>query len=121
MKEFTKDIEKATLKNTNYRKVLFTTKNQQLVVMSLKPGEAIPIESHNGTQFFRVEAGTGIAHINKKSIKLKNGASLIVPPNTRHEIVNNSRTNALKLYTIYSPPQHKPDLVQKNKPADDTD
>lgn len=119
MKEFTKDIEKATIKNINYRKVLFTTKNQQLVVMSLKPSETIPMESHNGTQFFRVEAGTGVARINKKTIRLKDGISLVVPPNTRHEIVNTSRTKALKFYTIYSPPQHKAKLVQKNKPNDE--
>jgi len=112
------NFEKKTLKNKNYRKVVYTDKYQQLVLMSMNPKEYIHLEKHNATQFFRVEKGKGIAKVGGKDIKLTDGMSVIVPPNTFHEIINTGRT-PLKLYTIYSPPQHKPGTVDKRQPTDE--
>ena len=112
------NIEKETLKNTNYRKVVYTDKYQQLVLMSLNPKEYIHLEKHNATQFFRVEKGKGIAKVGGKDIKLKDGVSVTVPPNTFHKIINTGSV-PLKLYTIYSPPQHKPGTVDKRQPTDE--
>ena len=112
------NIEKETLKNTNYRKVVYTDKYQQLVLMSLNPKEYIYLEKHNATQFFRVEKGNGIAKVGGKDIKLKDGVSVTVPPNTFHKIINTGSV-PLKLYTIYSPPQHKPGTVDKRQPTDE--
>ena len=112
------NIEKETLKNTNYRKVVYTDKYQQLVLMSLNPKEYIHLEKHNATQFFRVEKGKGIAKVGGKKMKLKDGMSVTVPPNTFHKIINTGRA-PLKLYTIYSPPQHKPGTVDKRQPTDE--
>lgn len=111
------NIEKETLKNNNYRKVLYTNKYQQLVVMSIQKGEFIPWEIHNGSQFFRIESGKGTAKIKigkdkYKNVQLKDGQSLIVPPNTKH-LIKNTGIDPLKLYTIYSPPQHKDGIVQR--------
>ena len=112
------NIEKETLKNTNYRKVVYTDKYQQLVLMSLNPKEYIHLEKHNATQFFRVEKGKGVAKVGGKDIKLKDGVSVTVPPNTFHKIINTGSV-PLKLYTIYSPPQHKPGTVDKRQPTDE--
>ena len=113
---FSLNIEKKTVKNTNYRKVVYTDKFQQLALMCLLPGEDIPLEKHNGTQFFRVESGNGLATVGKSKKKLKDGISFIIPKNTHHYVVNTSKSNPLKLYTIYSPPQH-PDktLLRRQK------
>ena len=102
------NIEQQTLKNKNYRKVIYTDKYQQTVVMSLNIGEYINRETHKGTQFLRIEQGRGVAEIGKqrKQYRLKNGIALIVPPNTLHKIINTSKKEALKLYSIYTPPQH---------------
>jgi mannose-6-phosphate isomerase-like protein (cupin superfamily) len=120
-KVFSINIEKETINNKNYRKVIYTDSKQQIVLMSLNPGEYIHRETHNGTQFFRIEQGTGIAEIGtiRKKIKLKDGISLSVPPKTLHKIINTSKTQTLKIYTIYSPPQHKPNDIDKRQPADD--
>lgn len=103
---FAVNIERKTLQNKLYRKILYTDNFQQLVVMSLKPGEDIPVEKHNGSQFFRVESGIGIVVAGKKKRIIKEGVSLIVPKNTQHYVKNTSTTKPLKLYTIYTPPQH---------------
>lgn len=115
------NIEKKTLNNNNYRNVIYTDKHQQLVLMSLNVDEYIHLEKHNGSQFFRIESGTGIADINNKKYKLSDGVSLIVPRNTCHKIVNTSKTNKLKMYTIYSPPQHKQGEINKRQPRSDMD
>lgn len=115
------DIEKATIENKYYRKVLYTRKHSQLVLMSLKPGEEIGFEKHNKTeQFFRIESGKGkiVLKINKntnKTTHIKNGSVFTVFPNTVHNVVNKSKTNRLQLYTIYSPPVHKPNTIHKTK------
>ena len=110
------NLETETIKNVNYRKVMYTTKNMQLVLMSLLPGEDIPKETHrNTTQFFRVEKGTIAINVGGIKKILKDGQSLIVPPNTQH-YVQCIGTKPAKLYTIYSPPEHPDKLVQKLNP-----
>jgi mannose-6-phosphate isomerase-like protein (cupin superfamily) len=110
------NIEQKTLKNKNYRKVIYTDKKQQVVLMCLVPGEFLPEETHKGTQFFRVESGNGTAIIGKKKLKLRDGIVVVVPANTKHYIENTSRKSNLLMYTIYSPPQHKPGTINKRQP-----
>lgn len=114
------DIESKTIRNTAYRRVLSTTPQLQLVLMSIPAKTDIPKERHIGvTQFLRVEKGHGQAIIAGKRYTLKDGDAIVIPPQTWHRIVNKGRT-PLKLYSIYSPPQHKPGLVQRNRPEKDT-
>ena len=114
------NIEKETINNNYYRKVLNTTKTQQLVLMSLKPGEFIEIEKHKDTtQFIRIEAGIGfveIGKIQKKKIKIKNNSVVIIKPNTWHYVKNTSKIEDLKLYTIYSPPEHSSNKIDIRQP-----
>ena len=106
-------IEKKTLSNNNYRKVLYTTKQQQLVVMSLPVGDDIPMEKHpHTTQFIRIEKGIAQAIVDGKKYKLVDGDAIIIPQNTEHYI-KNIGSNTLKLYTIYSPPEHPINTIQK--------
>lgn len=112
---FHTDIESATLQNANYRRVLFTTKNSQLVLMSLKPGEEIGSEIHDLDQFFRFESGRGKVIINDKEYTVKDGDAVIIPEGSKHNIINTSKSEQLKLYSIYSPPQHKKGTINKNK------
>ena len=117
MPGFSLNIEKETLKNKNYRKVIHTTAGQQLVLMSLEPGEIFPEEIHpKTTQFFRVEEGSGIAIVSGKKIRLRDGISITVSPGAKHIIKNTSRNKPLKLYTIYSPPHHPPKKINKRQP-----
>jgi len=110
------DIEKLTLKNEYFRHVLFTGPHSQLVVMALRPGEEIGLETHNGNdQFFRIEAGMGKAVLAGKEYKLDSGSVVVVPAGTEHNIVNTSTTEWLKLYTIYSPAQHPDGTIHKTK------
>ena len=113
---FSINIEKETFKNTNYRKVLYTTPHNQLVVMSLKPKEDIGFEVHKKTaQFIRVESGNGKAIIGEKEYSIKDGFSIIIPAGVKHNIINTSKTDELKLYTVYSPGTHPDGIVEKNK------
>lgn len=117
MDVFVSNIEQDTLKNDLFRNVLFTTKQTQLVVMSLKPQEDIGMETHDHTdQFIRVEKGKGIADLNGKKYKLKDGSAVVIPAGTQHNIINMSRTKPMKLYTIYNPPNHDPHRRDVNKP-----
>jgi len=112
------NIEKETLKNNFFRKVLFTGKHAQLVVMSLKPGEDIGNEVHKKVdQFFRVERGEAkfVLKNGKEKHIVGNGGVGIVPAGTYHNIINNSKTKKLKLYTIYSPPNHPAGTIHKTK------
>jgi mannose-6-phosphate isomerase-like protein (cupin superfamily) len=106
------NIEKETLENTLFRKILFTSNHQQLVAMSLLPKQDIPREIHKEhDQFIRIEKGTGVALIGEKGEKsypLSDGISITIPANTWHQIINTSDVADLKLYTIYSPPEHDP-------------
>jgi len=119
-KPFHMNIEKTTLSNNNYRNVLYTSKNQQIVVMSIKPNDNIHKEIHKDhDQFIRIEKGVGKAIINDVEYQLSDGIALIIPAGTTHEIINTSNTEDLKLYTIYSPPEHADKLVQHDKPSSD--
>jgi len=117
MKPFVGSMDKQTLKNNYFRKVLFTGKHAQLVVMSLKPKEEIGNEVHKHVdQFFRLEAGEAKFVFNGKEKHIvKNGDAVIVPAGTFHNVINKSKTKKLKLYTIYSPPNHPPGTIHKTK------
>ena len=112
-------IEKKTLENDYFRKVLFTGKYTQLVVMCLRPGEDIGNEVHKKVdQFFRIEKGQAAFVFNGKEKHLaKNGDAVIVPAGTYHDVINTSKTAKLKLYTLYSPPNHPDKTVHKTKAA----
>jgi len=116
MKGFNANIEQATLENTNFRKVLYTGKHSQLVLMSLAPGEEIGMEVHpDNDQFFRFEKGFGQCIIDGNSYDLTDGSVIIVPAGAEHNIINVSATEDLKLYTIYSPAHHKDGIVRTTK------
>jgi mannose-6-phosphate isomerase-like protein (cupin superfamily) len=118
----TGNIGEITINNNNYRKVINTTKYQQLVLMCLKPKEEIGMEIHKKVdQFIRIEKGTAIAIIGKETPKkyiLKKEHFITIPAGTYHNIINIGR-GELKLYSIYSPPNHKPGTIQKNRPEND--
>ena len=119
---FVTDIESATLNNENYREVLFTTDKMQLVLMSLLPQEDIEFEIHQVDQFIRIESGQGVALIGidkKIQYNLEDGSIIMIPANTYHQIINTSKTQYLKLYTIYSPPNHPYDRVDVTRPDND--
>ena len=110
------NIEKDTLDNLKFRRVLFTGPHTQLVVMALKPGEEIGLEVHDDVdQFIRVEAGKGIALLDDQEHALEDGSAVVIPAGTKHNIVNSSRTETLKLYTIYSPPEHPDGTIHETK------
>lgn len=116
MRGFHTNIEEATLENGNYRKVLYTSKYSQLVLMSLKPGEEIGMEVHEeNDQFFRFEAGQGKCIIDGNEYELSDGVAVVVPAGAQHNIINTSDTEELKLYTIYSPAHHKDGIVRATK------
>ena len=116
MKGFKSNVEKDTLGNSNFRRVLYTGKNSQLVLMSLRPGEEIGEEVHQTVdQFFRFEKGEGIVSIDGVKQKVGDGDAVIVPAGARHNVINTSKTADLKLYTIYSPPEHQDGTVRKTK------
>ena len=116
MKGFKSNIEKDTLSNSDFRHVLYTGKYSQLVLMSLKPGEEIGEEVHKTIdQFFRFEKGTGTVTIDGVKQKITDGDAVIVPAGAKHNVVNTSKTTDLKLYTIYSPPEHQDRTVRKTK------
>ena len=109
-------IEKITEDNDFFRKVLFTGKYCQLVTMCLLPNEEIGMEVHDTVyQFFRIEEGHGKVVMNCEEKEFESGDAIIVPAGTQHNIINTSAEEDLKLYTIYSPPNHPPDRVQKTK------
>lgn len=116
MKGFKCNIEKETLGNNDFRRVLYTGKYSQLVLMCLKPGEEIGEEVHRTIdQFFRFEKGTGTVSIDGVKHKVADGDAVIVPAGARHNVINDSKTLELKLYTIYSPPEHIDGTVRKSK------
>lgn len=122
MSGYSIDIEKKTLENSNFREVLYTAPNLQLVVMTLKPGEEIGMETHeHGDQFFRVEAGEGEAILDGERHKLVDGSIVIIPQKVEHNIVNTSADKDLKVYTIYTPPEHRDGVVHKTKAEADAD
>ena len=119
MKGHVTDIERDTLQNEDYRRVLFTGPNIQLVLMTLQPGEEIGLEHHTGhDQFIRIEEGEGEAVLDGKRHKLADGVSVVIPSGVEHNVVNTSKTKKLRLYTLYGPPEHPDGTVHKTK-ADD--
>ena len=116
MKGFKSDIEKGTLENNNFRKVLYSGKHLQLVLMSLKAGEEIGEEiHHDNDQFFRFESGSGKCVIDGNEYAVKNGDVIIIPAGAKHNIINADTTTELKMYTIYAPPHHKDGIVRATK------
>ena len=116
MRGFNANIEKETLENNNFRRVLYTAKHCQLVLMSLQPNEEIGMEVHpDNDQFFRFEKGEGQCIIDGNEYPLADGSVIIVPAGAQHNIINTSTTDALKLYTIYSPAHHKDGIVRATK------
>lgn len=116
MKGYNINIEKEAIENVNFRKVLYTGKHSQLVLMSLKPNEDIGMEIHpDNDQFFRFEKGEGKCIIDGNEYLLKDGSVIVVPAGAEHNIVNTSETEDLKLYTIYSPAHHKDGIVKATK------
>lgn len=114
MKGFVQDIEELAITNDEFRRVLYTAKNCQLVVMSLDPGGEIGMEVHKLDQFFRVEKGSGEAILDGVSTAIREGFAIVVPAGTNHNIVNTGST-PLKLYTLYAPPNHRDGVVHHTR------
>ena len=115
MKGYVTNLEQDTLANRDFRKVLYTAKHSQLVLMSLAPGEDIGEEVHELDQFIRVESGNGKAVLNGQAHVLEDGSAVVVPAGVSHNIVNTSLTEPMKLYTVYSPPEHQDRVVRATK------
>jgi len=116
MKGYHANIEELTLKNENFRQVLYTGKHTQLVLMSLLPNQDIGLEVHaENDQFFRFESGQGLVVIDGTEYPVADGSAIVVPAGSQHNIINTSATEKLKLYTLYSPPHHKDQIVRLTK------
>jgi len=116
MKGYVNNIEKDTLENNNFRKVLYTAKHSQLVLMSLKPREEIGMEIHpDNDQFFRFEKGNGKVIIDGNEYEISDGFAVVVPAKAQHNVINTSDSEELKLYTIYSPAHHKDGIIRNTK------
>ena len=115
MKGYIVNIEKLSLENENFREVLYTAKNSQLVLMSLKPNEEIGAEVHQLDQFIRCEQGTGKAILDGVEHEISDGFVVVVPAGANHNIINTSSDKLLKLYTLYSSPNHKDGTVHATK------
>ena len=116
MSGYSTNIEKKTLENTNFREVLHTAPHSQLVVMTLQPGEEIGMERHgDGDQFIRVESGQGEAIMDGERHALSDGTAVVIPAGAEHNVINTSATEPLRLYTVYSPPQHPDGTVNRTK------
>ncbi len=116
MKGYQSNIERDTLENKNFRKVLYSGKHLQLVLMSLKAGEEIGEETHHeNDQFFRFESGTGKCFIDGNEYSVGNGDALIVPAGAKHNIINADHEKEFKMYTIYAPPHHKDGILRATK------
>ncbi len=120
MKGYVENIEKLSLENDNFRKVLYTTSNSQLVLMSLLPGEEIGEEIHDVDQFLRVEKGTGKAVLNDIPHDIADGSAIVVPAGAKHNIINTG-SGSMKLYTLYTPPHHRDGVVHLGKAEAEAD
>ena len=121
MNGYVADIEKLTLANEYFRQVLYTAPHSQLVVMALQPSEDIGEEVHDVDQFLRIEKGTGKAVLNGLEHDLSDGSVVVVPAGVKHNIINGSDSQPVKLYTIYSPPHHRDGVVHKTKTEAEAD
>src|SRR6185436_5301397 len=115
MKGYVANIEELSLKNEYFREVLYTDERVQLVVMSLKPNEDIGEEVHQLDQFIRVEKGEGKTVLNGVEHAIRDGSAIVIPQGIRHNIINTSATEPMKLYTLYAPPNHKDGTIHKTK------
>ncbi len=116
MDGYVANIEEKTLGNRHFRHVLFTSSHLQLVVMALGPGEEIGLETHDDVdQFIRVEEGSGKAILDGTEHHLEDGSVVVIPAGTEHNVVNTSRSEPLKLYTIYTPPEHADGTIHATK------
>lgn len=115
MKGYVANIAELSSDNSYFRKVLYTTKNTQLVLMSLKPQEDIGAETHDLDQMITVVEGDGVAVLNDIEMPIMNGSVVVVPQGTKHNIKNTSDDHAMKLYTLYAPPDHKDGLIHQTK------
>lgn len=120
MKGYVTNIEKGSLENDNFRRILYTGKNSQLVLMSLIPQEEIGEEIHDVDQFLRIEKGSGVAILSGVSHKITDGSIVLVPAGTKHNIVNTG-TEPMKLYSLYMPPHHKDGTIHKTKSEAEAD
>ncbi len=119
MDGYVTNIERDTLANEDYRRVLYTGPNTQLVLMTLQPGEEIGRERHDGhDQFLRVEAGNGEVVLNGARQPLRDGSAVVIPSGVEHNVINTSTDSPLRLYTLYSPPEHPDGTVQHSRPAE---
>lgn len=116
MKGFKINIDKATTENDNYRRVLYTSKYSQLVIMSLRPKEEIGEETHpDNDQFFRFESGHGKCVIDGNEYEVKEGDAVVIPAGARHNVINTDDITGLKMYTLYSPAHHKDGIIRSTK------
>ncbi len=116
MAGYVANIEKDTIANVDFRRVVFTGPNMQLVLMTLRPGEEIGLETHNGhDQFIRVEAGAGYVQLNGERSALEDGSAVVIPAGVEHNVVNTSEDEDLRLYTLYSPPEHPDGTVHHTR------
>lgn len=119
MKGYVTNIERDTLENRDYRRVLYTARHTQLVLMTLAPGEEIGLETHaEHDQFIRVESGTGTALLDGVEHGLSDGTAVVIPAGVEHNVINSSRSAPLRLYTLYSPPEHPDGTVHRTKRDD---
>lgn len=114
MKGYVENIEKLAQTNENFRRVIYTATHSQLVLMSLAPGEDIGEEVHDLDQFFRVEKGRGQAVLDGVAHEIADGSAVVVPSGTKHNIINTGGVS-MKLYTLYSPPEHRDGVVRRTK------
>lgn len=115
MRGFVDDIDRLTVENKDFRRVLYTGKHLQLVLMALRPGEEIGEEVHDDhDQFFRIEKGDGEVWIDNQRTKIKADDAIVVPAGARHNVINTG-DKKLKLYTVYGPPDHKDGIVRSTK------
>jgi mannose-6-phosphate isomerase-like protein (cupin superfamily) len=116
MAGYVTNIEQKSIENNYFREVLFTGPLSQLVVMSLAPGEDIGLETHDDVdQFIRVEAGEGVALLDGVEHELADGSAVVIPAGAEHNVINRSKSKALKLYTLYTPPQHPDGTIHKTR------
>ncbi|MFH1145862.1 MAG: cupin domain-containing protein [bacterium] len=114
MQHYIINIEQVAKENENFRKVLFTATQSQLVVMSLKPKEEIGEETHTLDQFIRIETGKGLAVLNGTEYPIEDGTAVVIPAGTLHNIINTSE-EPMKLYTVYSPPEHRDGVIHATR------
>lgn len=116
MSGYSVNIEAKTLEGNNFREVLYTTERSQLVIMTLQAGEEIGMEHHTGhDQFIRVEAGEGIAILDGEEHTLSDGVAVVIPAGTEHNVINTSATEPMRLYTLYTPPEHPHGIIHATK------